>query len=139
MRKDEWRFVGSRITFRAIPHTDVVGWIASLRGKSRGRFEAAICIVDRMLVAGAGSGGRLSKVHGSTAGLLLLRVTRSGDSSPHLRVFCLRRGDVIWLVHGFEQKTRKLPEAETRCAERLVQEFLDRERRTAPSARGRAP
>lgn len=122
-----WKFEGEEIMFQAIPSGAISSWIGSLRGKNRGRFGASVRIVDRMLGAGAGAAGRLSKVHGSSAGLLLLRVTRTGDSAPHLRVFCLRRGDVIWLVHACEQKSGGLPAAEVRRAERLAREFLDDE------------
>jgi hypothetical protein len=127
MGTDHWKFVGDRITFQVIPDGAISRWIGALRGKSRGRFDAAIRIVDRMLAAGAGSAGRLSKVRGSEAGLLLLRVTRAGDSPPHLRVLCLRRGDVLWLVHAFEQKSATLPKGHLRRAERLAREFLERE------------
>jgi hypothetical protein len=127
MDEERWKFVGDRITFQVIPDGAISDWVYALRGKSRGRFEAAIRIVDRMLAAGAGSAGRLSKVRGSEAGLLLLRVTRTGDSPPHLRVFCLRRGNVLWFVHAFEQKSGTLPKSQLRRAERLAREFLEHE------------
>jgi hypothetical protein len=138
MSRDHWSFSGDRMMFRTIPLGEIASWVDALRGKGRGRFDAAVRVVDRMPTAGAGTAGRLSKVRGSKVGLLLLRVTRAGDSPPHLRVCCIRRGDVIWLVHGFEQKARRLPESEIRRAERLAREFLDRED-GAPPARGRAP
>jgi len=57
-------------------------------------------------------------------GIHELRVTASGDNVRGLYFFCYR--DFIVLTHAFVKRTREVPKAEIRKAQRLRADFLSR-------------
>jgi hypothetical protein len=123
---------GENLEFRAVP--EAVAWLSTLRGKAAGRVAASLRVVDRMIIIGGDCGGRLCKVHGTGTALLVLRATRRGAGPPHLRLLCIRRDNVIWILHGFIQRHRALPKSAIKVAE-LRAERLEHDAAARPRAR----
>ncbi len=99
-------------------------WFDALDKQCKGRVLAAFQGVENSWRSGRPTGGRVEKVKASKTGLSELRATRAGSTPPHLRMLILRRGQAMWVAHGFKKQKNKLPQAEIDAGDRVAAHWM---------------
>ena len=90
----------------------------------RGRFRAAARVLENSLRLQRPT-NRASLIRSSRRRLHELRVTPKGGRAPHVRLFFLRKGRVLWATHGFTKQSNKLPRGEIERADRIAEEWQE--------------
>jgi hypothetical protein len=117
-----------RLSVRAV--TDAHGrpvfkqWLAALDKRARGRFGAAVTILDNCASSGRPPAGRAERVRG--APFFELRITPKGGASPVHRALYVREGDTLWMVIGYAKTGRGVPRRELLRAEALLRDWRAR-------------
>jgi hypothetical protein len=117
----------SCLRFAAIPdrsgRVPALRFLATLDARGKGQFASLARLMDRAHAGGFDFSGRVSKIRGSGVGLLELRLTPRRGVSPHLRLFGVIRGDVVYLAYGYAKKKKGLDRSVVAKSERLVADW----------------
>lgn len=104
-------------------------WFDGLDDRSRGKFLAAVAILENTIASGRPPAGRASVITTSSEGLSELRVTKKGSNPPHLRVAYLRDKNTLWAAIGFTKQSNELKRKDIKKADSIAADWrLSRER-----------
>lgn len=104
-----------------------VEWFNGLDKRGKGQTLAAFAVLESSLRSNRPLAGRAESVKTSKTGIWELRVTKKGGTAPHLRALFIRRGQTIWLAHGFTKQSNDLSPMDISAGERIAAEWSDRE------------
>jgi len=98
-------------------------FLAALDGRGRVQFVSLARMMDRAHTSGFDFCGRITKIKGSSVGLLELRLTPRRGVSPHLRLFGVIHGDTVYLADGYVKKDRALDRGVVARCEQLIADW----------------
>jgi hypothetical protein len=102
-------------------------WYQGLERRLQARVLARLDNISNSLQRGRPDQA-LAVLRGSRVGLLEMRVTPAGGRPPHLRLFVLRRGWILWAAGGMKKQANRIKPGDWRSAENLALEWLARRR-----------
>ena len=124
-----------RLTFIAVPdhrgRFPAAAFLTSLDGRGRGQWRSFARMMNRAHTSGFEFCGRVTKIKGSKAGLLELRLTPRRGVSPHLRLFGVIRGNTVYLADGYAKKAQALDRRIVDRCETLIADWEGNGERSA--------